>query len=176
MASTKASTGFEHPTDDAISAVRSSARRELRTALLALDDVGREVLERHYGLNGFEPQTLEEIGRQLGRSREQVRQLESEVLERLSLMRQISLMRRGGRRFRSLNLRFVHVARRRSGRTSVRASRRAGSSPRMRLAARAGPARPRLASREHSLLTRQLQHAQVRPLLVPKVWFEGGLR
>jgi hypothetical protein len=169
MASTKASTGIERPTGDAMSDVRNSARRELRTALLALDDPGREVPERRYGLNGFEPQTLEEIGRQLGRSRERVRQVESEVLETLSLMR------RGSHRFRRVNLRFVHVARRRSGRASVRASRRAGGSRRMRLAARAGPTRPRLASKEHSPLMRRLGRALVRPFLVPKLRFEGWL-
>jgi DNA-directed RNA polymerase sigma subunit (sigma70/sigma32) len=42
-----------------------------------------------YGLGGVEPQTLEEIGRRLGLTRERVRQIELESLRRLAGVREM---------------------------------------------------------------------------------------
>ena len=42
-----------------------------------------------YGLTGAEPQTLEEIGRRLGLTRERVRQIELESLRRLAGLREM---------------------------------------------------------------------------------------
>ena len=55
----------------------------LRRALQTLPERERIVLECHYGLNG-EPQTLEQIGRQLCLTRERVRQIEAHALATLS--------------------------------------------------------------------------------------------
>src|SRR5262249_8740983 len=58
----------------------------LRKAVGALPDRHREVLKLRYGLNGDEvPKSLEEIGRRLGLTRERVRQIETDALERLSV-------------------------------------------------------------------------------------------
>jgi RNA polymerase primary sigma factor len=65
----------------------------LRKALRQLPDREREVLKRRYGLNGDpDPQSLEQIGRHLGLTRERVRQLESRALERLSVQREIEAL------------------------------------------------------------------------------------
>ena len=56
----------------------------LRRALAALPQREREVVTMRYGLGGAEPQTLEEIGRRLGLTRERVRQIEGQALKRLS--------------------------------------------------------------------------------------------
>jgi RNA polymerase primary sigma factor len=61
----------------------------LRTALAALPEREREVVSMRYGLGGSEPQTLEEIGRRLGLTRERVRQIELESLRRLSGLREM---------------------------------------------------------------------------------------
>ena len=56
---------------------------ELDQALTRLKPRMRLVVERRFGLNGTVPQTLEEVGRELGVTRERVRQLESRALREL---------------------------------------------------------------------------------------------
>jgi RNA polymerase primary sigma factor len=66
----------------------------LRKALGELPDREREVLKLRYGLNGdVDPQSLEQIGRQLGLTRERVRQIEAQALERLAVQREIEALR-----------------------------------------------------------------------------------
>jgi len=43
----------------------------------------REVLARRFGLLGYEPSTLEDVGREIGLTRERVRQIQVEALRRL---------------------------------------------------------------------------------------------
>jgi RNA polymerase primary sigma factor len=69
------------------------AQEALRDALEELPDREREVLKRRYGLNGErDPESLEEIGRGLGITRERVRQIESDALERLAVRREIAAL------------------------------------------------------------------------------------
>jgi RNA polymerase primary sigma factor len=71
-------------------AVEVSLRSEaLRRALASLPKREREVVVMRYGLGGAEPQTLEEIGRRLGLTRERVRQIELESLRRLATIREM---------------------------------------------------------------------------------------
>src|ERR1051326_8390714 len=56
---------------------------ELERALTRLKPRMRLVVERRFGLNGKPPRTLEEVGRELGITRERVRQLESRALREL---------------------------------------------------------------------------------------------
>ena len=58
---------------------------ELAEAMAGLEPRLRDVLERRFGLAGSEPQTLEYIGRELGITRERVRQLETRALKELRL-------------------------------------------------------------------------------------------
>jgi RNA polymerase primary sigma factor len=58
---------------------------ELQGALDKLADRMRHVLELRFGLSGKPPQTLEEVGTELGVTRERVRQLESRALRELQL-------------------------------------------------------------------------------------------
>ena len=69
----------EDPAGDAVDSVR---RIEVRRAVSELPERERRVLELRFGLDG-EPQTLEAIGKELGVTRERVRQLESDALTRL---------------------------------------------------------------------------------------------
>ena len=56
---------------------------ELQEALASLNERMRHVLELRFGLNGQVPKTLEEVGSELGVTRERVRQLESRALREL---------------------------------------------------------------------------------------------
>ena len=58
-------------------------RQELAGALEQLNPRMRRVLSLRFGLNGESPQTLEEVGNQLGITRERVRQLETRALREL---------------------------------------------------------------------------------------------
>jgi RNA polymerase primary sigma factor len=75
--------------------VQVSLREDsLHRALTRLPDREQQVLKLRYGLDGDpNPQSLEEIGRQLGVTRERVRQLEAQALERLAMQREIEALR-----------------------------------------------------------------------------------
>ncbi|MBA2615864.1 MAG: sigma-70 family RNA polymerase sigma factor [Actinobacteria bacterium] len=59
--------------------------KEVRSALARLNERMRRVLELRFGLTGEKPRTLEEVGVELGVTRERVRQLESRALRELQL-------------------------------------------------------------------------------------------
>ena len=66
----------------------------VRRAVAALPDRERDVIARRYGINGDkDPKSLEEIGRELGLTRERVRQIESDALNRLAVNREIESLR-----------------------------------------------------------------------------------
>lgn len=68
------------PGDEAIGL---SLQEEIRGLLSHISDHEAEVLRLRFGFDGAEPRSLEEVGRQLGISRERVRQLEVRALHRL---------------------------------------------------------------------------------------------
>jgi RNA polymerase primary sigma factor len=69
----------------------SLAEESLHKALAELPERDRDVLTLRYGLAGDgEPNSLEQIGRTLGLTRERVRQIESKALKRLALHREVS--------------------------------------------------------------------------------------
>jgi RNA polymerase primary sigma factor len=70
--------------DAATAVVLQSA--ELSEALRRLAPRMRHVLSRRFGLDGEAPQTLEEVGADLGITRERVRQLESRALRELRMV------------------------------------------------------------------------------------------
>jgi RNA polymerase nonessential primary-like sigma factor len=53
------------------------------TWLEELNPKQREVLARRFGLLGYEPSTLEDVGAEIGLTRERVRQIQVEALRRL---------------------------------------------------------------------------------------------
>lgn len=58
-------------------------RRHLVIWLEELNPKQREVLARRFGLLGYEPSTLEDVGHEIGLTRERVRQIQVEALRRL---------------------------------------------------------------------------------------------
>jgi RNA polymerase primary sigma factor len=66
----------------------------LRRAVAQLPEREREVVKRRYGLNGdSDPKSLEAIGRELGLTRERVRQIEARALEQLAVNREIEALK-----------------------------------------------------------------------------------
>ncbi len=59
---------------------RDALRRRIRSMLPSLAQRDRQVIEWRYGLRDGKPQTLAEIGRKIGVSRERVRQIEKQAL------------------------------------------------------------------------------------------------
>jgi RNA polymerase primary sigma factor len=65
----------------------------VRSAVARLPERQREVVKMRFGLDGDpDPQSLEQIGRQLGMTRERVRQIEAEALERLAVSRELDAL------------------------------------------------------------------------------------
>ncbi len=64
-------------------ALKELRREELRKALDVLTERERMVLSLRYGLDDDEPRTLEDTGQELGISRERVRQIQNEALEKM---------------------------------------------------------------------------------------------
>ena len=79
---------------DPMDAVADQLRHEaLQMGLNALPERYRRVLELRYGLDGNDPRTLDEIGREFGLTRERIRQIEVEALRELAAIREIQGLR-----------------------------------------------------------------------------------
>jgi RNA polymerase primary sigma factor len=75
---------------DPAEAVAEALRQEaLKIGLDSLPERNRRVLELRYGLDGRDPRTLDEIGREFGLTRERIRQIEVEALRELAALREI---------------------------------------------------------------------------------------
>jgi RNA polymerase primary sigma factor len=71
----------------------SLAEGAVRNAVDTLPEREREVVKLRYGMNGDrDPQSLEEIGRTLGITRERVRQIEAQALARLAEHREVAAL------------------------------------------------------------------------------------
>jgi RNA polymerase nonessential primary-like sigma factor len=75
--------------EDADAAVAEDAvafqmmKGDVRTVLSTLEERERDVVVLRFGLDGGQPRTLEQIGKQFGLSRERVRQIERETMAKL---------------------------------------------------------------------------------------------
>lgn len=64
--------------------LKSSLKGHLRDSLTELDQKEERVIRQRFGLDGAEPKTLKEIGEMLNLSRERIRQIEAQALEKLN--------------------------------------------------------------------------------------------
>lgn len=75
-----------HVTDPAQLLQDSDIRDSIGQWLGELSEKQREVVSRRFGLRGYESSTLEEVGREIGLTRERVRQIQVEALKRLRVI------------------------------------------------------------------------------------------
>jgi RNA polymerase primary sigma factor len=73
----------ESPYDTAQVTLR---KQDIESALCALPDRERQVIELRFGLCGEQPLTLEEVGREFGVTRERIRQIENNTLKKLEAL------------------------------------------------------------------------------------------
>jgi RNA polymerase primary sigma factor len=73
--------------------IKSSFNAEIQALVAELDEKEREVIRMRFGLDDEEPRTLQEIGDQLGLSRERVRQIEAKAKEKLRRSRRAQSLR-----------------------------------------------------------------------------------
>jgi RNA polymerase nonessential primary-like sigma factor len=76
----------EHNRDPARLLQDDDVQRHMEVWLSQLNDKQRAVVERRFGLDGREIATLEEVGSEIGVTRERVRQIQIEALRRLRLI------------------------------------------------------------------------------------------
>ncbi|HSO88689.1 MAG TPA: RNA polymerase sigma factor RpoD/SigA [Draconibacterium sp.] len=60
-----------------------SLRKEIERSLSTLGEREAEILRCYFGLNGYQPYTLEEIGEEFGLTRERVRQIKEKAIKKL---------------------------------------------------------------------------------------------
>jgi RNA polymerase primary sigma factor len=82
-----------HPTDVEEEVVVGLSETLLRAAVSKLPEREQLVIKLRYGMNGDrDPMSLEKIGREMGVTRERVRQIETQALERLAREREVAAM------------------------------------------------------------------------------------
>ena len=67
-----------------IQTVATFVREQVKAALDALSDREAEIIRLRFGIEGNDPQTLEQVGRRFGITRERVRQIEAAALKKLA--------------------------------------------------------------------------------------------
>ena len=63
--------------------ITGSLRKEIERSLATLGEREADILRYYFGLNGYPPYTLEEIGDEFGLTRERVRQIKEKAIKKL---------------------------------------------------------------------------------------------
>jgi RNA polymerase nonessential primary-like sigma factor len=77
---TLADDSVKDPTD---TLQEEAVHSNIEDCLSQLSDKQREVVERRFGLHGYSVSTLEEVGKEIGVTRERVRQIQMDALKKL---------------------------------------------------------------------------------------------
>lgn len=75
------------------SAQKNLQRKDVRCLLNKLDEREREILVRRFGIGNEDPKTLEQIGNELGFSKERIRQLENIALQKLRKVERVDRLK-----------------------------------------------------------------------------------
>jgi len=72
----------DSPSPD-INLISGSLKKEIERSLNTLGEREAEILRYYFGLNSYQPHTLEEIGDEFGLTRERVRQIKEKAIKKL---------------------------------------------------------------------------------------------
>ncbi len=64
--------------------LKNSLKRLLRDSLTELEPKEETVIRKRFGLDGADPKTLKQIGEMMNLSRERIRQIEAQALDKLN--------------------------------------------------------------------------------------------
>ncbi len=73
--------------------LKNSLKHLLRNALTELDAKEEKVIRLRFGLDGADPKTLKEIGEMMNLSRERIRQIEAQALDKLNRSQKCQMLR-----------------------------------------------------------------------------------
>jgi RNA polymerase primary sigma factor len=73
--------------------IKSSVQRQIRAMIGELDEKEAVVLRLRFGLDDDRPRTLQEIGNEMGLTRERIRQIEQKAMRKLSRSRRLQQLR-----------------------------------------------------------------------------------
>ena len=73
----------EKISDPSVELQKNDIQDSLSRWIEELPEKQREVLSRRFGIRGYETSTLEDVGKEIGLTRERVRQIQVEALKRL---------------------------------------------------------------------------------------------
>lgn len=73
--------------------IKSSVRQQVRAMIGELDEKEAVVLKLRFGLDDDRPRTLQEIGNEMGLTRERIRQIEQKAMRKLSRSRRLQQLR-----------------------------------------------------------------------------------
>ena len=76
-----------------VSSIFTMRDESLARALSMLAERERRVIELRFGLNGEQPRTLDEVGREFNVTRERVRQIENHSLKKLRALAEAQKLR-----------------------------------------------------------------------------------
>lgn len=76
-----------------VSAQNKLQKKDVKKLIKVLDKREQEIIMRRFGINNDEPKTLEQIGKDLGFSKERIRQIENNAIQKLRRIENINSLK-----------------------------------------------------------------------------------
>jgi RNA polymerase primary sigma factor len=70
----------------------SDVKTEINSALATLKPRNKKIMEMLFGINGYQPMTLQEVGDEIGLTREMIRQIKDKSLKQMAKIKRIQIV------------------------------------------------------------------------------------